>query len=360
MISGTNRIKVLHVVGRLDIGGIETYLLDFVTHAHSLGVTSKILTLFERTEGCLAAEFRRRGAEVFSAHALRRRRALPNEFFRALGNDTDVVHSHLGDLSGDAMKLAACYGIPKRIAQSHNAGSRVTPILIPYRAWSRRVTVQHATRLAAVSGRAATAFGTKHASLCRIVPIGIDPKPWADARTRRANVRESLGLSEDEIAVLHAARFDPVKNHEFTLRIVSALADSQESATLLFVGDGPTRTRVEGLAERIGLLDRVRFLGPRTDMPDLMSACDVLILPSLSEGSPRVLAEASASGLPFVCSASCEAKDLYPNQTFLDFSSPQAWAQEILRAAHRGRRNELPEAVHIAKAVENTLELYVK
>lgn len=360
MTPGADRLSVLHVVGRLDVGGVETYLLDFVTYATGQGVTSKVLTMFERREGSLAAEFRKRGAEVFSAHALRSRRTLANDFFRALGNSTNVVHSHLGDLSGDAMKLAARFGIARRIAQSHNVGSRISPFLVPYRAWSRRVTVRHATQLAAVSGRTAAAFGANHSSHCRIIPIGLDPKPWVDARTRRASVRESLGLRQDETAALHAARFDPVKNHEFALHIARAFADGEDSVTMLFAGDGPTRIRVESLAERIGLMDRVRFLGPRTDLPDLMSACDVLILPSLSEGSPRVLAEASASGLPFVCSASCDAKDLYPTQTFLDLSSPQAWAQEILRVARMGRENELPETVHIAKVFEKTLELYVE
>jgi len=71
----------------------------------------------------------------------------------------------------------------------------------------------------------------------------------------------------------------------------------------VLVGDGPLRPEMEILAGRLKVQDWVRFLGRREDVPDLLSACDLLVLPSLWEGMPNVLLEAGAAGRPVVATA---------------------------------------------------------
>ncbi|MEU7476209.1 glycosyltransferase family 4 protein [Lentzea sp. NPDC042327] len=85
------------------------------------------------------------------------------------------------------------------------------------------------------------------------------------------------------------------------LTLLDALETTMPAdATLTVVGDGPQRTQAEGRVTRRGLQDRVRFLGFRTDVPDLLREHDALVLPSTMEQQPLVVAEAMAAGKPVV------------------------------------------------------------
>jgi len=106
-------------------------------------------------------------------------------------------------------------------------------------------------------------------------------------------------LAGDAPLVLTPARLDLQKGHD---TLLTAVAEVPE-AVFVLAGEGPERARLEGLAERLGVADRVRFLGRRTDVPELLAACDVFVLPSLYEGSSLAVLEAMAARRPVVSSA---------------------------------------------------------
>jgi len=112
-------------------------------------------------------------------------------------------------------------------------------------------------------------------------------------------LREKLGGSETRPLVLTPARLNPQKGHRVLLEAVAEVPD----ALFLLAGDGPERAPLEAEAERLGVADRVRFLGRREDVPQLLAACDVFALPSLYEGSSLAVLEAMAAGIPIVSSA---------------------------------------------------------
>jgi len=112
-------------------------------------------------------------------------------------------------------------------------------------------------------------------------------------------LREQLGGSETRPLVLTPARLNAQKGHD---TLLAAIAEVPE-ALFLFAGDGPERERLESLAAELGVADRVRFLGRREDIPQLLAACDVFALPSLYEGSSLAVLEAMAAGIPIVSSA---------------------------------------------------------
>jgi glycosyltransferase involved in cell wall biosynthesis len=99
--------------------------------------------------------------------------------------------------------------------------------------------------------------------------------------------------------VLTPARLHAQKGHKFLLEAALLVPD----ALFVFAGDGPERTSLEELSARLGLKDRVRFLGHRDDMPALLARCDVCVLPSLSEGLPLAVLEAMAVAKPVIASA---------------------------------------------------------
>ena len=112
-------------------------------------------------------------------------------------------------------------------------------------------------------------------------------------------LREQLGGSGTRPLVLTPARLNAQKGHD---TLLGAVAEVPE-ALFLLAGDGPERERLEALASELGVGDRVRFLGRREDIPQLLAACDVFALPSLYEGSSLAVLEAMAAGIPIVSSA---------------------------------------------------------
>ncbi|HET8814096.1 MAG TPA: glycosyltransferase [Solirubrobacterales bacterium] len=112
-------------------------------------------------------------------------------------------------------------------------------------------------------------------------------------------LREPLGGSDTHPLVLTPARLDEQKGHAVLLEAIAGVAD----AHFLLAGEGPERERLESLAQELGIADRVRFLGRREDVPQLLAACDVFALPSLYEGSSLAVLEAMAAGIPIVSSA---------------------------------------------------------
>lgn len=112
-------------------------------------------------------------------------------------------------------------------------------------------------------------------------------------------LREQLGGSATRPLVLTPARLDAQKGHAVLLEAIAAVPE----ALFLLAGEGPERAALEARAAELGVADRVRFLGRREDVPQLLAACDVFALPSLYEGSSLAVLEAMAAGIPVVSSA---------------------------------------------------------
>lgn len=131
-----------------------------------------------------------------------------------------------------------------------------------------------------------------------VIYNGIDIGPLPSANDRR-RVRASLALPDDVFVVGTVARLDPVKNLDVLVEAVASL-NGRRPATLLVIGDGETRTRLESAADRAGAAGAIRFLGHRDDARDLLAGCDAYANSSISEGVSLTILEAMAAGLPVV------------------------------------------------------------
>jgi len=137
-----------------------------------------------------------------------------------------------------------------------------------------------------------------HKIVC--IPNGIDTSRFQPNPTVRQAVREQFGCAPDAFVWLTVGRLEPVKNHLELLRAFREVAAGHPHARLLIAGQGSLQAATEQRIAELGLADRVRLLGTRRDIPELLNAADAFVLPSLWEGMPLTLLEASATALPIV------------------------------------------------------------
>jgi glycosyltransferase involved in cell wall biosynthesis len=121
----------------------------------------------------------------------------------------------------------------------------------------------------------------------------------------RAGVRQELGLAERCPLVLTVGRFTPQKNYPTLLDAVPAVLKEHPKAQFVWVGEGPLWDRLYRAVQARGLAGHVHLVGQRSDVPRLMAAADLFVLPSQFEGLPLVILEAMASGLPVVGTRVC-------------------------------------------------------
>lgn len=128
---------------------------------------------------------------------------------------------------------------------------------------------------------------------------GVDLSRFADVVEGQA-LRVQMGVPVDEVVLLSVCRLDEQKAVDVLLHAFREVAAASDNVWLWLAGDGPLRAALEQLAQALGLATRVRFLGYRQDIPQLLLASDVFVLASLYEAMPLAILEALAAGLPCV------------------------------------------------------------
>lgn len=168
----------------------------------------------------------------------------------------------------------------------------------------------------------------------RVSGVGIDLKEFAGLERFRAEKRAELGLSDTDIMVISAGDLIRRKNYALAIRAIAMAKDS--NLKYLICGKGPLLDKLQTLAKELGVQDRVRFLGHRTDMRQLLAAADIFLLSSVQEGLPRSLMEAMAMGLPCVATDIRGNTDLLPDGKggyVLRADSPESWAAALEQLA---------------------------
>ena len=132
----------------------------------------------------------------------------------------------------------------------------------------------------------------------QVIPNSVEPDPFERVDADQVQrLRGQLGCSPATRVVITVGKLIPPKGHRLGLEAIHILSGSVPEFCWLVVGDGPCRADLERLAEQWGLSSRVRFLGVRRDIPELLAASDLFLFPSTSaEGLPVALLEAMAAG----------------------------------------------------------------
>lgn len=146
--------------------------------------------------------------------------------------------------------------------------------------------------------------------------------------------RRQLGIPDDVFVLFFAGRLQPIKGLDTLLRAAHLLpGDARGVIRILIAGDGPERARLERERDELGLQSIVSFLGPRSDVADLLHCADAFVMTSISEGLPMALLEAMATGVPCIATAVGGIPDLFAGGAgiLVPVSDAQAVANAITR-----------------------------
>ncbi len=203
----------------------------------------------------------------------------------------DIIHAHSSRdawLAGAAGKLL---GVP--VFRTRHL---LTPIGGPYvyaRLTDRVLTVSEDVRRYLIS---AGVPGEKIIA----VPTGIDLKRFDPARTDLADMRARFHLSRDAYVIGLVAVLRKAKGHRFLLQAVKRLVPEFPQVKLLIAGTGPQEQNINNLIRELGLEAQVLMLGQQDDIPSLLKALDVFVLPAQEEALGTALIEATAMGVPVI------------------------------------------------------------
>ncbi len=217
----------------------------------------------------------------------------------------DVVHTHLNVIKY-AAAAARMAKVPKCVHTVHNvadqeAEGKIQKIINGFyfrRGWSVPVALSPEVRSSIVS------FYGLEKERVPIAYNGVD--------LSRCQPKESYSTGKC-FHILHIGRFNEQKNHGMLLRVFQKLALENPNLRLDLIGDGELRQKIEGLAEALGIKEKVSFLGAQSNVYPYLHDADLFLLPSRYEGMPMTLIEAMGTGLPIVATAVGGVPDMLKN-----------------------------------------------
>jgi glycosyltransferase involved in cell wall biosynthesis len=298
-----SEIRPLILISALPTGGAERVTVSFVRRLRAMGLDVPLCTVTARHDGPMAVELSHDGIRRYDLGA--RRLADPRaplRLARLLRRErVQLVHAHGQDASIVAAGVCAVSRarlvVTRHVLDEPSAGWRERLRARAACAALRRADVVVAVSRA-VAGRVAELARVRSDAI-EVIPNGVDLDRFGrPGRECRAAVLEPLGIDPASPIVLFPAVLREEKGHEDLLESVPELRRAVPSVRVLIAGGGEREQELR--ARALPLEETVRFLGPRDDMPDLMAACDVVVLPSLAEALPTVLMEAAAAGRPVV------------------------------------------------------------
>lgn len=326
-------------------GGAETFIMNIYRNIDRKKVQFDFL--LHTDENCdFNDEIRELGGRIFTVSnpaygkfptlkSLKTYRKELNKFF-VDHSSYKIVHAHMSGRSGDVLKAAKKHKVPDRIAHSHIALNQKDIKRLAYEVagLSVRRNANHYLACSRIAGE--SLFGKKAFSKNQVTIVNnsIKTDRFIFDREKREQIRARMGL-EDKFVIGSIARFSPQKNHEFIIDIFNSLYQVNKQSLLLLVGDGELKSSIQKRVENLGLSESVRFLGVRSDIPELLQAFDVFLFPSLYEGLGIVAIEAQAAGLPTIVSEHIPEEAYVTDLIEKEYlrSSPNIWAKKILKFA---------------------------
>lgn len=274
----------------------------------------------------------------------------------------DVIHYHLQ--MSDYIKFARPSKKTKIVLTAHSepeklwSGTRKRKKDLIYTRWlMEHYNMQLIALHSKMREQLNEIFGVENTS---IINNGIYLNKFKNLPTRE-ELRKKNSISENALVIGHVGRFIYVKNHRFLIEVFQEIYKKNSNAVLILIGDGSEKESIVKLVEEYSLQNAVKFLGVRSDIPELMKMMDIIVFPSIFEGLSVTLIEAQISGIPCLISDNIATETAISN--LIEFKSLDESAIEWAKSTFELlEKNIIPEcnteSWDIEKIVLELQEIY--
>jgi len=291
------KLKIVHLVTSLEVGGAQHNMLLGLPRLDRDRYEHHIVSIMNRMQ--MRQQFLKAGIGVHTL-GLSHKTDLAVAFrLRSLLKQLrpDILHTYLihgnvlGRIVGRLVGTPVIIGSELTIGQAGRLGRLVTKLTNPL---TDAVEVNSET-----GGKAIVADLGVQPEKIEVVLPGLDLEAFGGSKGR-TGVRGELGLETNQHLVLYTGRLRPVKGVDYGIKAFAQALAEQPDMHMALAGEGEQRQQLENLTVELGISEKVSFLGVRNDLASVLAAADSVLIPSLTEGFPRVAIEAMASSKPVV------------------------------------------------------------
>jgi L-malate glycosyltransferase len=308
------RISICQLLHSLNVGGAEVLAGRL---ARRLGDRYRFVFVCLDSLGTLGSELQTDG---FPVELLGRKPGLdwscPRRLARILRDlDVDLVHAHQYTPFFYSLTARLCGRRRPILFTEHGRHQPDYPRR--KRMLANRLLLSRRDRVVGVGAAVRKALIDNEGlaeSRVSVLHNGIDVDIYA-AACDREKARHIFGVGSDEFVMIQVARLDYLKDHLTAVRTLARVVNHRPQTRLVLIGDGPERPKVEAEARKLGVFDKVIFLGTRHDVAGLLGGADLFLLTSISEGIPLTVLEAMAAGLPVVATNVGGMAEIVTNET---------------------------------------------
>lgn len=298
--------KIICIVSKMDAGGAETFLMKMYRNIDRQKYQFHFI-VSDNSKGFYDDEIKSMGGRILYS-PMKSENFWGNiaSVYRILKSDDyyGVLKMGSHSLATIELLIARFIGIKKIILRSTNAdnsGSKITKILHNIFIFLPKYIPN--VKIAPSDLAAKNMFGDKCLEKNEVVLLknGLNLREYRFDVKRREILRNYLGIN-NSFVIGHIGRFSKQKNHEFLINVFNQIQFIHKDVVLLLIGKGELEDKIKESAKKYGIYNKIKFLGVRSDVPDLLMAMDAMLFPSLYEGMPNVVIEAQAAGVPCIIS----------------------------------------------------------
>lgn len=342
----TKPMRVLQVLGWLDLGGAETFIMEIYRKTNRDEIQFDFVK--HTFKKCFFEdEITELGGKIYTCP----RYELINHFaycnwwnnFFIKHPEYNVIHGHVRSTAAIYLKIAKKHGLTT-IAHSHSTsnGKGVASIV----KYLIQLPIRHtADYLFSCSDKAGKwLFGEKAMRQAKyhLIPNCINLERFTFDLNQRKNMRMELGICDDEFVIGHVGRFAVAKNHRFLVELFSEYLKRNPQSRLLMIGDGELYESIKKQCEKNGIAQKVIMTGSCANTEKYYQAMDIFVAPSLWEGFLIVAIEAQANGLPCLLTNTITRDvGLTDLVTYLPLNDEMAWLNAFDTTKDKGSRCEI-------------------
>ena len=297
MQTSYKRKKILHLITSLEVGGVQHGLLlglpkvDKKKYEHAIcSITNKMP---------MANEFKKKNINVFTLNINSKKDFLYSIRLINIINiyKPDIIHTYLihanilGRVIGKICNINTIISSERTIGQANWYERFLTKITNP---------LVNIVEVNSKKGKDSIHKNLKvPKEKINVLYSGIDVKKYQISKSK-TQIKKSLKINSSKKIILCVGRLRKVKGINFGIEAFYEIQKTMKNTIFLIAGEGEDKKLLEEQSKMLSLDKQIKFLGARKDLPELFSISDVIIMPSLTEGFPRIAIESMAAGKPIV------------------------------------------------------------